>query len=179
MDKLVGCVETAVLMFLAPVTTIVLTFSAMRLNMPMADEILRGMDAALGLSSIDAIRLINGYPYLNWMLAEAYSAFGIEILLLGPLLAICVDQARAYTFVTAFIVLTALSALVSIAFPSHGAIIAQGHFASEFAFINYDSAEGFIKALNAIRNDPNFILSLDNSSGIITFPSIHAGVSVL
>jgi membrane-associated phospholipid phosphatase len=179
MDKLVGCVETAALMFLALVITVVLTFSAMRLNMPMADITLQRMDAALGLSSIEALRLIKGYPNLSWTFAISYTAFGYEILLLGPLLAICIDPARAYMFVTAFLILIVLSALVSIAFPSHGAIIAQGHFPSDFSYINYGSAQGFIENLDAVRNDPNFILSLENSSGIVTFPSIHAGVAVL
>jgi len=179
MGRFATCVETAALMFLALVIPVVLTFSAMRLNMPMADVTLQKMDAALGLSSIEALRLMNGYPNLSWILAQSYTAFGYEILLLGPLLAIFVSQDRAYMFVTAFIILISLSALVSIAFPSHGAIIAQGHFLSEFSYINHGSAEGFIENFDAVRNDPNFILSLKNSSGIVTFPSIHAGVAVL
>ena len=179
MVVLAAMVEVTAIMMIAPLAVIVLTYCGARLDMPMADVTLHRWDAALGLSSIKAVRWLNQYPTANRILALSYTAFGVQILFLGGLLTAFVGRARAYMFISSFILLVIAAAILSIGFPSHAAFYGQGLKPSDFSNISEGASRGFIATFDSVRNNPHFILSYRNVSGIVTFPSVHAGVSVL
>lgn len=174
-----AAVEVGVMMLIAPIAVVTLTYCGMRLNLPMADALLSRMDAVFGFSTIDAIRWINHFPTINWILCQAYLSFAMQTMLVGPAVAILIGPARGYLFVTGFIVLVVLSALIGMAFPSHGAIVGQGFDPRSFSYISEGAARGFIETFEAVRGGGDFVLSRTNVSGILTFPSDHAAMAVL
>ncbi len=174
-----AAIEVTVMMILASLITLILTYCAMRLNLPLADGMLGKMDGALGFSTIGAIGLVNGFPTLNWILARSYESLLLQILVLPFAVCLFCGRRRAYEFIFAFIVLSTISIIVRIPFPSHGAIIGQGFDPASFSYISQSASRGFITSLDAVRGDPGFILSARNASGIVTFPSGHASAAVL
>lgn len=175
MDGLYEALEILTLTILLSFASLVLSYVGMRFNMPLADSILSSMDRHLGLSSIAVIEAVNQYPGLNVALAWSYDSFSWQLLCLPVLLYVFLSAKRAYQFLLAYAVLSTVSIIASIPFPARGAIMGQGFGPTTFAYVNED----FVAALLQFRQSQNFSLSLDIASGIVTFPSLHAGVAVI
>jgi len=179
MRSLHAMVEATALTLLASFASLVLSYAGMRFNTPLADQLLTRMDAALGLSAIDAIRLANMFPNMNMLLSWSYTSFIYQIMAAPVLLSLFISPTRAYQFLFAYVILVIASVILSIPFPSRGAVIGQGFNPSHFYLVNEDSSRGFIKSLMEVRSSPSFVLSLQIAKGILTFPSIHAGMAAL
>lgn len=179
MRSLFGMVEATALTLLVSFASLVLSYAGMRFNMPLADQLLTRMDAAIGVSTIDAIRLASRSATLSMLLSWSYTSFIYQILIAPVLLSLLISPRRAYQFLFAYVVLILMSVVVSIPFPSHGAVMGQGFDPSEFRLVNEDSSRGFIKSLTEVRSSTSFILNLQIAKGILTFPSIHAGMAAL
>lgn len=179
MGGLYEALESLSLTILISFASLVLSYAGMRFNMPLADGILSGMDRYLGLSSIAAIETVNRYPKVNLVLAWSYASFLYQILLMPVLLCAFVSAKRAHQFMLAYVLLCTISIIASIPFPSLGAVIGQGFDPATFAYVNEESSRGFIASFTQVREAPHFSLSLDIASGILTFPSLHAGMAVL
>jgi membrane-associated phospholipid phosphatase len=179
MRSLFGMIETTALTLLVSFASLVLSYAGMRFNAPLADQMLTRMDASIGLSTINTIRLTNASPQLSLLLSWSYTSFIYQIIAAPVLLSGLISPRRAYQFIVAYVVLILISVVVSIPFPSHGAVIGQGFNPSDFMFVNEDSSRGFIKSLTEVRSSTSFVLSLQIAKGILTFPSIHAGMGAL
>lgn len=158
---------------------LIATYLAASLDLPLADGRLANLDAALGFNWLAYIRFIDAHPELATVLNYSYRLFSYELLALLVILPLAGQFERTYVMVAAFAVLCLLSSLVSIWFPAVGTYTTYGIPAG--AYPNIDSYYGFqfLKDFLAVREHPDFILSLDNISGIVTFPSDHAAAAVL
>jgi len=88
-------------------------------------------------------------------------------------------MSRACALVFAFMVLCASASLVSVWFPAVGAYATYGVGHADMKSINTWYSFAFLDQFNGVRNDPSFVLSLNHAAGILTFPSVHAGVATL
>lgn len=172
-------VETMLLVLLLTVPVLVLSYCAMRLGRPLADETLGGMDAVLGFDAIGIVRWVDARPLVAAPLWWAYVSFSPQILFLPPLLALLGERDRAYRFVAGFVAVCVVSIALSAPFPSVGAFAYRGIGPEGFAGVDPYFGYHFLQSFRAVRTDPGFVLSAGVASGIITFPSIHAGVATL
>ncbi|MBY8824823.1 phosphatase PAP2 family protein [Sphingomonas colocasiae] len=179
MYRLRAAMETGILSFLFTVPVLVLTYCAMRLGFPLADDWLAAMDAQLGIHTPDIVQWVDRFPALAWILDQAYMSLGLQLLLLPPLLALFGRADQAYRFTSCYFVLCAISSLIAIGFPSLGAFGYYGLTQADLSNIDARFGYEFSDSFNAVRNDPTFRLSLGVASGIVTFPSVHAGAAVL
>lgn len=155
------------------------TYAAMRLDMPLADAPLVAMDAALGFDWYRFIAFVDSSPLLARLLGEAYSSFYFQLLFLPVLLALFRREQRAYAMVFAYYLLCALSSIVSIWYPALGTYVVYDVAAADLANINAKFGFFFLEQFHAVREAGSFTLRLDQSAGILTFPSVHAGVAML
>ena len=158
---------------------IIFSYSAMRIGMPLADGALIGMDVSLGFDWIGFVRLVDDIPWLSRLLGLAYDSFSLQLLFLPTLLCLAGLPARAYQFVLGYLVLTALASAIGIFFPSVGAYQAHGLDPATLQYVDGKFGHFFLSSFHAVRNETDFLLSFGNVAGILTFPSVHAGVAAL
>jgi membrane-associated phospholipid phosphatase len=179
MNRLRDFVEPVGLGFLVTTCVIVSTYLAARPALPLVDERLAEVDLAIGFIWISFVRAIDARPWLAQGLGLAYQSFAFQLLAL-PVLLICIGQVvRAYQFVTAYALVGFSASMISIWFPAVGAFPSYGITADQLANINIHYGYFFLSEFEAVRSDPQFVLSMEHIAGIITFPSVHAAVAGL
>lgn len=179
LDAMRPALEATSLGLLLTLPVLVLTYAAMRLDMPLADPLLARMDAAIGFDWTGFTRLIDRSRLASLILGLGYSSFSFQLLFLPALLCIARLPARAYQLVLAYFILCALSAAIGIFFPCVGAYVTHGMDPAGLDHVSGKFGHFFLASFHAVRGDPGFSLGIDNVAGILTFPSVHAGVAAL
>ncbi len=165
-------------LLLAPPVSL-FTYLAIRLNMPMQDQNLAALDAALGFDWHYMIGFVDGHPTLAVISKAAYSTFGLQLLLWPLLLAILGHTKRAYVMVASFAVICFISSVISIWTPAIGTYSYYGFDRSLLRNLDPFYGYYFLDEFNSVRENRNFVWSFAASKGILTFPSVHAAVAFL
>jgi len=179
MTRLQVAAEGFVLTFLMSIPILVLSYSAMKLDFPLADSTLAGMDAWFGFDVPAIVLAVDRHPMLADLLRQAYRSLSPQLLLLPVILALAGRFARVYGLAACYFILCAISFLITIFFPAIGTIVHYGLGNGQLAHVSDYYGHHFLASFTAVREDPAFVLSLGVASGIVTFPSIHAGMAVL
>lgn len=179
LDRLVPGLEATTAGLVAMLPIITLTYAAMRLNMPLADPTLARMDRAVGFDWAAFAGFVNDHASLAAVLDFAYRTFGPQLILLPMLLGLFGLAARAYQLIFGWILLCIVSSVISIFFPSIGANAAYGFTDASLQNLDPHLSRGFLTSFFDARERADFVLGVENASGIITFPSVHAGVAAL
>lgn len=158
---------------------VALTYIAAGTNQPLQDQSLMAMDLTLGLDWNGLIAFVDRHSWLARLLAFAYQTFGFQLLLVPALLSVLDQRARAYQMIAAYGLIAVFASIISIWYPAVGTYSALSLDIHQFKSINGTLGVGSVPQFLAIRIDPNFVLNLEQASGIITFPSVHAAVAVL
>jgi membrane-associated phospholipid phosphatase len=156
-----------------------LTYVAMRLNFPLADEALVRMDMALGFDWQAFISFIDARPILAAALGYSYQSFSFQLLFIPILLVMFGKPVRAYSMIAAFGLLCVVASAISVWYPALGTYVVYDVPADSLVNINAHFGFAFLSEFHAVRNAPDFVFSLSNMQGILTFPSVHASVAVL
>jgi membrane-associated phospholipid phosphatase len=157
----------------------VFVYLTMRLDMPLADNLLAASDRFLGIDWPSMIAFIDRYSLLCRILLWAYGSFGYQLLAIPFLLALFGRMARSYRMVCAYGTIVFIACIISIRFPAFGTVATYPLDTSQLQNLNPYFWSDFVTQLHAIRENPDFIFRLTETKGIMTFPSVHAAVSVL
>jgi membrane-associated phospholipid phosphatase len=179
MHRLRCALEVGALGLLMTLPVLVFSYASMRAAFPLADASLMAADAAIGFDWPAFVRWVDRHPRFAVALAWGYSSFSVQILLLPMLLALLGFRGRAYQAVLGYLLLCCIAISISAFFPSLGAYKGYGFDGGALTNVNAHFGYFFLESFAAVRDDPDFTLSVDNAAGIITFPSIHAGVALL
>ena len=166
------CIGTV---FALSVPVLVWTYAAMRVNMPLADPQLAAMDAALGFDWHGFIAFVDSRPQLAEFLAFAYSSFYLQLLFLPVALALFGFAQRACALIVAYAALCLVSSVVCIWYPALGTYVVYGVGIDDVAAINAKFGFHFLDQFHAVREEGHFTMVMDQSAGIVTFPSVQAG----
>lgn len=158
---------------------IMATYLAMSLNLPLVDGDLAAMDVALGFDWMVFIKWVDSHPTIAIILDYCYNSFMLQLVFLPVLLCLFKMPLRGMAFVAAYAILCFISCVICIWYPALGTYsyynILPGdvpNIASKFGYF-------FLDQFNAVRADPNFVLTSKEAAGIVTFPSVHAGTACL
>ena len=168
----------AALLILSP-SIVVSTYLAMRVSLPLADAMLAGWDAQLHVDWQAFVRGVDAAPGLAGLLGWSYTSFAFQLFALPLAIALLGHARRAYISVICYGLIGFVSALISVWFPAVGTYAHYDFDPSQLSSINAYFGFAFLDQFNAVRNDPDFVLSLAQAAGIVTFPSVHAAVAVL
>jgi membrane-associated phospholipid phosphatase len=179
MDRLKAMFEPLTVgLFLAlPIT--VATYASIGLNMPLADRELAAWDHALGFDWRGFIYAVDSSPAASGFLQQAYASFSKQSLFLLLFLGFQRNAAKAYAFSFSFLTLCLISSAISIWFPALGTYVTYGMTQEDLANINATYGFVFLEQFHAVRDQAAFTLDFDKLAGILTFPSVHAGLAVL
>ena len=171
--------EAITLGFLLTILVSISTYIAALPALPLVDEHLARLDRSLGFDWNSFVLEVDSRSWLAHILGLAYQSFAIQLLMLPLLLAGLKQVARAYRFVTAYALIGLSASLISVWFPAVGAFhfynVAQGDLDNINVFFGYF----FLDQFEAVRTDPQFVFSMQDLAGIVTFPSVHAAVAAL
>lgn len=179
LNKLKSAVEPVCLGLVILIPNIVATYLAMRVGMPMADEYLAALDASLGFNAPLFIQTIDRIPWLAMSLGLAYQSISIQLLLLPPMLALLGQANRGYKMISAYCLCCFGASMVAIWYPATGTYPYFQISADGLKNIDAHFGYFFLEQFNAVRNLPDFVFSMQDAAGIITFPSVHAAVAVV
>ena len=161
------------------VPVIVSTYLAIAAGMPLADARLIAIDAALGFDWPGFVRWLDGFPRLAVLLELAYASFSPQLLIVPVSLALLGHPERAFGFVSAYALLGFGASAVAVAFPCVGAYVAHDVAPGSLAAVDPHYGFFFLEQFHALRDGAGFTLRLDRIAGLLTFPSVHAGVAAL
>lgn len=179
MSRARAATEVAAAAILFALQLLILTYAAMRYNLPLMDGWLDKADRAIGFDGLAFVQRIDGNAPLSILLGYAYSSFSLQLVLLPALLCGLGYCTRGYCTVVAFIVIGVVSAVLSAFFPAIGAFAYHQMNVGSLQNINDMFGYHFLPSFHAVREDPTYTLSLMSASGIVTFPSVHAAAAVL
>ena len=179
LDRVGATVEIFFAVFLINIPILIMTYAANRMGMPLADNRLAALDRALFFDWNMFIRLIDRSRSISLILQCVYNTLFFQIFFTTIGLSLIGQVERARKFVIALIGFSMVSCLICIAFPAMGTFTYYDMAPSSLNNIN--SMVGFVyhETFLAVRQNPDFLLSLKNASGIVTFPSGHAAAAIL
>ena len=179
LHRLAAGLETTALGLVLAVPALVFSYAAMRVGAPLADGTLRAWDAALGFDWLACVRFVDRSRSVAAALSIGYSSFVFQLLLLPALLCAARLPERAYRLMLGYLLLCTLSAIIGAGFPAEAAYVAYDLPADAFRHVDGHFGRLFLDSFHAARTAEHFTLGLGDAAGIVTFPSVHAGVAAL
>jgi hypothetical protein len=161
------------------IPVLISTYIAMSFKLPLADAHLVAMDYALGFEWHALIALVHSNTLLEDILARAYTSFSYQLMAVPVLLVAFRNETRACAFVMGYGILCFISSFLAIWYPALGTYVTYGVSQADVPNIRAFFGFFFLDDFNAVRENPDFILSLEGAAGIVTYPSVHAGVACL
>lgn len=158
---------------------LVASYMATSLNLPLADQLLASADRTLGFDGAAFIHWVDSQPWLAWLLMQAYASFAVQLVLLPPILILLGQAARGFGLVLSYALTCYAASLISIWFPAEATNITYGIDGNQLQSINAQFGFAFLEQFHAVRHQTEFVLSLDNAQGILTFPSVHTATAVV
>ena len=179
MPALRNTIEPVGLGMVMTVPTVLSTYLAIGTGMPLADEPLAALDAALGFEWLAFVGYVDGFPWLAYLLGLCYQSFAVQLLLLPVLVALFDRADHAYRMVAAYALICLAASVIAIWFPALGAYPHYGIGPDKLENINIHFGYFFLEQFNGVRDNPDFLFSMSEAAGILTFPSVHAAVAAL
>lgn len=177
MARVVDAAECLTASLLTVPAIVMVTYLAIYAHFPLADSSLSRMDRALGFDWVGLIHWLDRYPNLLRILTEAYSSFVLQAFGIPLLLCIGGQGERGRKMLFSFVVICLIASLISVFFPALGTF--STYLPHDLSNVNPDHANRFLAQFNAVRDNPDFVLTPLQSQGILTFPSVHAALAAL
>lgn len=163
--------------FLVPM--FIATYLAYTFDIPLADEGLAAMDQSLGFNWLAFIQFVDSSEQLSNWLNMAYGSLKYQLILTPVLLCILNQAPRAIAFIFGYALMALIASTITIWFPALGTYTVYAIDPSVLQNINVKYGYHFLDEFNAVRSGDPFTLSGPTAAGIVTFPSVHAGMGFL
>lgn len=156
-----------------------LTYVAGAMNFPLQDANLLAIDRALGLDWDAYMNYVNERPVLASWLGYGYTMIRWPIFAIPAVLAAVYRFERLQEFIFAFSIALIVTTLISIFVPAIGAYQHVGIDPATLKNLDLRAYTDFLRDFAPVRDGAMRTLDLLNLSGIVYFPSFHAGSAIL
>ena len=157
----------------------ILSYMLAREGGPLWDARLAAWDRALGFNWLAYVHWVDRSPSLTGLLHVAYGSMIPQIIVLLLALGFAVRLAELRTVMLAAIVCGTLCVLVSAFFPAVSNPAFLGISGKDFHHVDPWGGYVHLADLRALRDGTFAEIRLTEMKGIITFPSFHAGLSLV
>ena len=148
-----------------------LSYLVVSTNAALVDTTLAAWDCALGFDWLVLHAWLQSHPYVQITLHLAYLSSGLQMIIVVVFLGFSARPARLEEFLCLFILATLLVILASGPFPAAG------------AWKHYEIGKAFdlssLSHFELLRNGRMREISIDQTQGLVSIPSLHAAVAVL
>jgi hypothetical protein len=177
--RLVRVASTLIQHSLCAVATMMLAFSAARLNRPLVDAELLRFDQALGYDWKTVTGFVAAMPWLEGTLNFAYSSLFWQPVIVAITLSADENPIHLNRYVLAHVLLMALTIAIFALWP---AMTAWTHLGIPKAVIHSHHLErtmGWTAALDTLRQGDQFKVLPSSNFAIVGFPSYHCAAAFL
>ena len=157
----------------------IISNAGLRLASPTIDGWLVDSDAVLGLHVDRIVRAFAGHPVAIDVLAWAYNASGLAVVLLIAANLIGKRRQLAWELVATIITAMQVIALVSIVLPAKGAMTHLGLLSLQGAGLPAGAGVYHLEAFTHFYSGSDPVLRLSDMTGLVTFPSFHTVLAML
>ncbi|WP_162888045.1 phosphatase PAP2 family protein [Sphingomonas mesophila] len=158
---------------------IILSYLLARNGGALWDERLAEWDRAIGFDWLAFVHFFDRSAVAVAWLKLAYASLIPQVIALVLVLGFTNRLAELRTVMLAAIVAGTVTVLLSSLFPAVGNYVHLGLSARDFAFVDPFAGDVHMRDFNALRDGSAQVMVLGQMEGIITFPSYHAGLSVV
>ena len=177
--KVGGTMELTALVYGQGFAILFLLFPLTALSGPFQDGLLASVDRYLGFDWVAFANLFRNSPTLVGAMVIIYKSFEWQPLLIIALLMRARLEDRAWVFVGAAALSSAIIALIYPFVPADGAFIHFGITPSEFPAFRGDSPWHFGPILHLIKDQGVRLVIPSLFTGMVSFPSYHAAAAVM
>jgi PAP2 superfamily len=156
-----------------------LTYVAGAMNFPLQDANLLAIDRALGLDWTAYMNYVNERPVLATWLNYGYTMIRWPIFAIPAVLAAVYRFERLQEYTFAFSIALIVTTVISIFVPAIGAYQHIGIDPASLKNLDLRAYTDFLRDFVPVRDGSMRTLELLNLSGIVYFPSFHAGSAIL
>ena len=156
-----------------------LTYVAGAMNFPLQDANLLAIDRAMGLDWVAYMNYVNERPLLATWLGYGYTMIRWPIFAIPAVLAAVYRFERLQEFMFAFSIALIVTTVISIFVPAIGAYQHMGIDPASLKNLDLRAYTDFLRDFVPVRDGSMRTLELLNLSGIVYFPSFHAGSAIL
>ncbi|MQY49627.1 PAP2 family protein [Rhizobiales bacterium RZME27] len=179
LNKLRALAETLGYGFLLTVPVLISTYLAIYAKKPLADDMLSSWDQSIGFQWRSFITFVDSQPVLAEILGLSYQTFAFQLLIIPVVLIVAGQPLRSYRMLIGYGLICFAASFISIWFPALGTYKIYGVGPTDVQNIDAYFGYFFLDQFNAVRDDPQFVFAFMDTAGILTFPSVHAGVATL
>lgn len=151
----------------------VLTFTVLPFSNPMVDQQLLAADAAIGLSWVESVNFLAGYPTVAFALRFVYVSLLPQLVFVIILLASLRQQAELHRFIMVGFLSCTASVGIWWLFPSVGpaayAMVSEEVQQKVFLVANAEYGEKMWR----YATEGNQVISASKMAGVVAFPSMH------
>lgn len=146
---------------------------------PLWDSYLAALDHRLGLDWTAWLAIMNAAPLLHAILAAAYASFAVQTTAVVIILAIAGHALRLRIFVLSFMLLALVTIAISTVMPAQGVWGYLHLSALDSPAIVPMTRDLPLPVFFGLRDGALRQLVAEGAEGIISFPSLHAGLGLL
>lgn len=155
------------------------TYAAARPAFPLMDHALASFDASLGFHAPAIVTWIDQSALLSWIATKTYDSLGPQIWAIPVILACSGREDVAARFFLSVALISVVSSTISIFVP---AVAIFQHFAIDVAAYQNLIDLGIFRfhhSFLSVRQDEIYVLTAGTTTGIVSFPSIHAALAIV
>lgn len=153
--------------------------TGLRMNMPVADARLAGIDAMLGLDMADAVVLTAQTPWLSDLLVFAYnwSSLAVVAAIVGMLA--CKQIRRGWELTLTIVITMQIVAIISVFFPAKGTAFFFDLAHLQGNGIPVGAAVYAGDTFDRFYHGSKLLVGLADLNGVVVFPSFHTVLALL
>ncbi|MDB5646520.1 MAG: hypothetical protein JWQ05_2189 [Methylobacterium sp.] len=169
-----GCL-LYVLFGLQSLAAVVLSYTVLATNLPLADGVFLGLDRALGFDWLAFRQSVLAFPILEKLLAQAYASLPIQFAIIPAVLLATGRVRRIEALLAALIICEIVACLVSALWPCAGMASSEGFQAVAAATPGATPLSQYLP----VRDGSLRTLDAMKLFGLISFPSFHCAAAYL
>jgi membrane-associated phospholipid phosphatase len=153
--------------------------TALRLGLPLADGFLARGDALVGIDVAAVSRFVATSPALSSLLHVAYNSSGLLCVAAIAWNLLAKDRLLMWQAVATIVVAMQVTAIVSILFPAQGASVALGLGALQGSGLPYGAGTYSATEFGHFYFGSETLVTREDINGIVCFPSFHTVLALV
>lgn len=162
--------------FASLVPMFIASYLAYTFDLPLADNQLIAMDKVLGFNWFAFIYFVDSSQRLSNWLEIAYGSLKYQLVLVPIFLCFLGQVPRAISYIFGYALMVLIASVIAVWYPALGTYSVYGLDVATLQNIDVKFGFHFLDQFNALREGRSFVLSGPKAAGIVTFPSVHAGM---
>ena len=178
-ERIATCLSVVAQLLAAAAVAETLSYAVATFDRPLWDATLASWDKAIGLDWRAYLDFVAARPWLAAVYGFAYRSFIVQLIAAAAILGLAGRRAECRAFALAFTMTATITVAVSALMPANSEFVYRGLPFAGFPTLDVTAAYAPLSPFEHLRTGGLRVISLTDSQGIISFPSLHAALGVV